>query len=134
MRRIALSVFLGLIVGIGVGLLLGWVVAPVQRSNSALRELSRRYKDEYTVMVAIGYQIDGDLNEAINRLKPLGVSGEFNVFAYMKDVTERFISEEGTGREADIRSLVELTCDMDADLCSEAMQRFRRPLRSTPRP
>jgi hypothetical protein len=55
----------------------------------------------------------------------LGVAQEFNVFTYVRDVTERYISEEGTGRESDIRALVELSCAMG--FCTEPMQRFRRP-------
>ncbi|MBX3081754.1 MAG: hypothetical protein KF716_08970 [Anaerolineae bacterium] len=133
MRRIVLSIFLGLVIGIMGGLLIGWVIAPVQLINNPMRDLAQRYKDEYTVMVAIGYQIDGDLNEAINRLKPLGVSGTFNVPVYVRDTTERFISEEGTGRESDIRSLVELSCAMGAPYCTPPMERFRRPSLTNPR-
>jgi hypothetical protein len=126
MRRIALSVFIGLVVGLGVGVTIGWVIAPVQFVDSPMRDLSKAYKDDYTVMVAKGFQIHGDVNEATNRLKPLGVAQEFNVFTFVRDVTERYISEEGSGREVDIRALVELSCAMG--FCTEPMQRFRRPV------
>jgi hypothetical protein len=106
MRRLLLSLLIGLVVGAGIGLYFGWVVSPVQYVQSPMADLSRRYKDEYTVMVATAYQVDGDLNEAIRRLQPLGVS---NIPVYVREVTERYISESGTGKEADIRNLVVLS-------------------------
>ncbi|MBX3063195.1 MAG: hypothetical protein U0528_01525 [Anaerolineae bacterium] len=127
MRRFFLSLIFGAVLGVGIGLMIGWVVAPVQVIDSPMSDLSRRYKDEYTVMVAIAFQVDGDLTAAVNRLKPLGEGSgqEFNVFTYVRDVTERYISAQGTGRESDIRSLVELSCAMA--FCTEPMQRFLPP-------
>lgn len=106
MRRAVLSIIIGLGVGAAVGLYIGWVAAPVQYVQSPMGELSQRYKDEYTVMIAAAYQLDGDLNEAIRRLQPLGTG---NIPLYVRDVTERYISESGTGKEADIRTLVVLS-------------------------
>jgi hypothetical protein len=57
-------------------------------------------------MVASSYQVDGDLLEALNRLRPLHVA---NIQQYVRDVTERYISESGTGNENDIRTLVVLS-------------------------
>ncbi len=106
MRRLVLSLLIGLAVGVAIGLFIGWDIAPVQYVQNRMSDLSSRYKDEYTVMVAAAFQVDGDINEAIRRLQPLGVS---NIPLYVRDVTERYISESGTGREADIRSLVVLS-------------------------
>src|SRR5438309_1032213 len=106
MRRFLLSILIGLIVGSSIGLLIGWQLAPVERVEGPLTNLARRYKDDYTVMVAAAYQVDGDLTEALQRLKPLG---ETNIPLYVRGVTERYISESGTGREADIRNLVVLS-------------------------
>ncbi len=100
------ALLIGLAVGAGLGLFIGWVVSPVQYVQSPMADLSRRYKDEYTVMVASAYQVDGDLTEALRRLKPLGAS---NIPLYVRDVTERYISESGPGQETDIRSLVALS-------------------------
>jgi hypothetical protein len=126
MRRLALSLLIGLAVGLAVGLYFGWVISPVQYVESQMTNLSRRYKDEYTVMVAAGYQVDGDVTEAIRRLQPLGV---LNIPLYVRDVTERYISESGTGKEADIRSLVVLSRQLG--YYTPAMQAFMLP---TPTP
>src|SRR5258708_35840150 len=106
MGRIFLVIVVGAAIGAGIGLVIGWYVAPVQYVNSRLSDLDQRYKDDYTVMVAAAYQVDGDLNEAIRRLQPLGAS---NIPVYVRDVTERYISESGTGNENDIRTLVVLS-------------------------
>ena len=45
---------------------------------------------------------DGDLLEALHRLQPLKIQ---NIQQYVRDVTERYISESGTGNENDIRTL-----------------------------
>jgi hypothetical protein len=125
MRRIALSIGIGLLVGLAIGLTLGWAVLPVEYVDSSMKDLASRYKDEYTVMIAAGYQLDHDPNAAIERLKPIVSSENVNIPVYVRDVTERYISGKGTGREADIRSLVELSCALG--YCTELMQSFRLP-------
>jgi hypothetical protein len=120
MRRIILSVVVGLALGLTLGLLIGWVIAPVEPIDSPMRDLAPTFKDDYTVMVAQSFHVDGDLNAAIERLTPLGAS---NVFLYVREVTERFISQ--TAKEADIRDLVNLSCAMGH--CTPPMQPFRAP-------
>jgi hypothetical protein len=122
MRRAALSLVIGLAAGILLGLMVGYVISPLQIVDNPMQNLSPRYKDEYTVMVAAGYRVDRDLQTAINRLAALNVP---NVFQYVRDVTERYISQQGTGAQNDIRVLVNLSCDLG--YCSEAMQPFRIP-------
>lgn len=106
MRRLLLSLFIGLIIGAIIGLVFGWQLSPVQAVQSPMSDLSLRFKDEYTIMVADAFQVDQDINEAIRRLQPLGFS---NIPVYVREVTERYISERGPGREADIRTLVVLS-------------------------
>ncbi|HLY26041.1 MAG TPA: hypothetical protein VKQ72_06865 [Aggregatilineales bacterium] len=106
MARIFILIVAGAAIGVGIGLVVGWDFAPVQYVNSHLSDLDPRYKDDYTVMVAAAYQVDGDLNEAIRRLQGLGAS---NIPVYVRDVTERYISESGSGNENDIRTLVVLS-------------------------
>jgi hypothetical protein len=106
MQRFFISLVIGLLIGAAMGLYYGWVLSPVQYVKSSMSDLSRSYKDEYTVMVAQSFRVDGDVNEAIRRLQPLNVG---NIPQYVRDVTERYISESGTGKEADIRTLVVLS-------------------------
>ncbi|MFO7320601.1 MAG: hypothetical protein DIU68_002635 [Chloroflexota bacterium] len=104
MIRFLLSLFAGLIVGIGLGLYLGWVQFPVEYIDSPASSLSPRYKDEYTVMVAAGYMADRDLTGVMQRLRVLGVE---NIPAFVQEVTERYIT---TSRDVDdVRPLVGLS-------------------------
>lgn len=119
MRRLLIALAAGLLMGGLFGLLLGWVLFPVQLIDNPIRDLAEPFKDEYTVMVAQGYRVDRDLNYAQSRLSLLGVG---NVFTHVRDVTERFISQS-VGSEDDIRTLVALSCDMG--YCTPPMQAFR---------
>jgi hypothetical protein len=103
MSRFLVSLLIGVMIGIGGGLLYGWVISPVQFTNSAASQLDRRYKDEYTIMVAAGYMVDGDIVGAVNRIRVLGVE---NVPAHVLEVTERYITTSQNVEE--IRKLVAL--------------------------
>lgn len=101
--RILISLVVGIVFGLGLGLYIGWVQAPVEFINSPLSSLDQAHMDEYTVMVASGYALDEDLTGAVDRLRALNVG---NVPAYVQTITERYISQ---GRNVeDIRALVVL--------------------------
>jgi hypothetical protein len=63
--------FLGLALGVGLGLLIGWLLWPVRYTNTALDQLHPAYKEEYIRMVAMAYQVDGDLSRARDDLAAL---------------------------------------------------------------
>lgn len=103
MIRFFFSAAIGAALGLLIGLYIGWEVAPVEFVDSPLPELSRTYRDEYTIMVASGYLVDRDINGAIERLRRLG---EENVPEYVQATAERYITNS---REVDdIRKLVTL--------------------------
>jgi hypothetical protein len=104
MLRFVASLFVGLILGVGIGLYLGWVQFPVQYINSPAADLAQRYKDEYTVMIAGAYLIDNDLTTAIERLRILGLE---NIPQHVQETAERFISN--SQNVDDIRDLVALS-------------------------
>ncbi len=104
MIRFLLSLLIGLAVGIGVGLYLGWVQSPVEYLDSPASSLDERYKEEYTVMIAASFRVDGDRNAALERLVMLG---EENIPLYVQEVTERYISNSRNIN--DIRNLVALS-------------------------
>jgi hypothetical protein len=57
-----------LVVGIGLGLLYGWVINPVSYQDTTLESLRIDYKTDYTLMVAEVYHQTNDLDWAMNRL------------------------------------------------------------------
>lgn len=89
MLRLFISTVIGAIIGLGIGLFYGWEIDPVAYVDSPIADLSQRYKDDYTVMVASAYLLDADVNAAIDRLRVLDVD---NVPAYVQETTERFIT------------------------------------------
>ncbi len=91
------------VIGIGIGLFVGWVALPVETIDSGMGRLAPRHIDEYTLMIAYGYVNDGDLGGAITRLRPLEVD---NLPEHIQTTTERFIST--SRRVEDIRALVAL--------------------------
>jgi len=104
MTRILGSLIVGLVVGAGLGLFLGWGPFPVEYLDSPARALDQRYRDEYTLMVAAGYVVDGDVQGAVERLRVLD---EENIPAYVQETTERFISNSRNLQ--DIQFLVALS-------------------------
>lgn len=103
-RRALRSLLPGLIIGAIIGLYLGWVEYPQRRYRSDLSELAQSYRDDYLVMIAAGYGVDGDLPGAIARLSHLGVE---DIAVYAQRQTERIISNAARDIR-DIRLLVAL--------------------------
>jgi hypothetical protein len=104
MVRLFASVTFGFVLGIGLGLFVGWVLAPTEYVDSPMQSLSQTHKDDYTVMIAAGYAVDNDVNAVLERLRKLGVD---NIPQYVQDITERYITNS---RDlVDIRLLVNLS-------------------------
>jgi hypothetical protein len=104
MRRFLVSLTFGVVVGLTLGLFLGWGPFPVEYSNSPATALAQTHKDDYVVMVADGFLVDADVTSALERMRVLEVE---NIPEYVQSVTERYISNS---RDLDdIRSLVGLS-------------------------
>lgn len=63
---------LAIAVGVGLGLLYGWVINPVEYTDTAPNTLRIDYKTDYVLMVAEAYQTEKDLPLALRRLALLG--------------------------------------------------------------
>lgn len=61
----------GLVVGIAIGVLVAWVVQPVNYTNTNPASLRADFKDQYRAMIAAAYLASGDLVRAKDRLKLL---------------------------------------------------------------
>lgn len=72
-RRRRLIFFVGMIVlGIAAGVAYGWVLNPVQYSDTGLETLGQDFKTDYVLMVAEIYHANGDPVLAMARLNTLG--------------------------------------------------------------
>jgi len=67
MRRTLLTIILGLAVGAGIGLTVGWM-APISSPQTAPSVLSAQWQSDWVLMTAQAYSLDGDLNLARQRL------------------------------------------------------------------
>ena len=88
MRRFLRSLIPGLVIGTLIGLYLGWVEFPQEAYRSDMSEMAPSFRDDYLIMIAAGYAVDGDIQGAVERLHPLGVA---DVAGYVQHQTERII-------------------------------------------
>jgi hypothetical protein len=63
--------FAAILIGIGIGLIYGWVINPVKYRNTGMETLRMDYKTDYVLMVAELYQTEGDAAMALARLSYL---------------------------------------------------------------
>jgi hypothetical protein len=105
---------IGLLLGAGLGLFLGWVAWPAEFEEANPSILEEQYQRDYTVMIASTYAVDGDLAAARRRLNSLG-KADSN--AWLLDQVVAHILENEN--ETEIRQLVRLAADLG--LSSPAM-------------
>ena len=63
---------IGLLIGIALGLLYGWVIHPVERDVTSPNSLQEKYQADLMLMVAEAYAKEADLDLARQRLSGLG--------------------------------------------------------------
>jgi hypothetical protein len=97
----------GLLVGLGLGLLVAWVLYPVQYINSSPYSLGASAKEGYRSMIAQAYLADGDLERARQRLALLKDTSPVQVLA---DQAQRLVAKNGSPQEA--RALALLAADL----------------------
>ena len=71
--------FLAIAAGLGLALLYGWVINPVEYVDTAPATLRQDYKTDFVLMVAEGYHLDGNLDAARQYLALLGDDPEATV-------------------------------------------------------
>jgi hypothetical protein len=74
MSRRVIVFLLALAAGVGLGLLYGWVINPVQFVDTSPDSLRPDYKTDYVLMVAEAYAANGDLAWAARQLEDVGGS------------------------------------------------------------
>jgi hypothetical protein len=74
LSQIAIAAIVGLLLGLGAGLALAWIVWPVQYTNADPLDLRPAYKADYVRMIGAAYVLDGDLDRAKSKIKELGLN------------------------------------------------------------
>jgi hypothetical protein len=83
----------GLVLGLALGFAIGWWLWPVQYTNTAPRALRQDHQDDYIVMVATAYAVEGDLELARERLELLN---QEEPTVPVIELAERIIESKGS--------------------------------------
>jgi hypothetical protein len=89
--------------GAGLGLWYGWMVNPVEYKDTDVAHLYAVYRDEFILMVAEAYAVDGNLDTARARLALLSVPDPANTVA---DLAEAALSRGAS--QLDVQALARL--------------------------
>ena len=108
MKRIPTPIFilLGLAIGVGLGLAIGWVFWPTEFTDANPTVLEDRYRRDYVLLIADSYALDNNLAAARQRIEQLGEDGP----QYVLQVLIEMILRQDD--EAAIRRLTRLASDI----------------------
>jgi hypothetical protein len=95
--------------GTGLGLWYGWVVNPVEYKDTDVAHLHAVYRDEFILMVAEAYAVDGDLDTARARLALLFLPDPDDAVA---DRAEAALSQGAS--QLDVQALARLAAALGA--------------------
>ena len=92
----------GILLGIGLGLIAGWLIWPVTYYDTDLYDLHPEYQDELVVMVGALNALEGDLGLARQLLAQVSSTGvPRSPEAIVVDVTERYIARGAAPQDID---------------------------------
>jgi hypothetical protein len=97
---------IGLVLGIGLGLFLGWIAWPTEFEEATPAMLAEEHKQDYVLMIAADYALTGDLAAARQNMAALGSSGEEFLFSFTLDQILQSSNPD------EIRQLAQLTNDL----------------------
>ena len=108
MNRFPTPIFilLGLAIGIGLGLAVGWVFWPTEFTDANPAVLDDGYRRDYVLLIADSYALDNNLIAAQQRVNDLGEDGPQYVLAVLIEMILR------QNDEATIRRLTRLASDL----------------------
>jgi hypothetical protein len=76
-----IKLFIAMLIGIGLGLIYGWLIAPVQYTDITPNILREDYRADYVLMVAEAHQNEQDPETAARRLAILGSEAPAQIVA-----------------------------------------------------
>jgi hypothetical protein len=107
---------IGFVLGVGLGLFLGWIAWPTEFTEANPSVLAEEYKQDYLLMVAADYSLTDDLPAARQKVAALGGGGEAFLFSFTLDQILQGNDPTGIGQLAQLAN--------DLDLYSPAMDPY----------
>ncbi len=100
MKRLPTPFFilLGLVIGAGLGLAIGWVFWPTEFTDANPTVLQDRYRRDYVQLIADGYALDNNLGLAQQRIEDLGEDGPQYVLEVLIEMILRQEDENAVRR------------------------------------
>jgi len=89
----------GLAIGLGIGILVAWVIAPIQYVDTTPVSLRVDFKDEYRFMIASAYAANNDLLRARARL---GTLGDADALKALGEQAQRMLASSSPMNEVQI--------------------------------
>ncbi len=106
-RRGPWYLFTGVVIGVVLGLLIAYVISPVEYIDTAPYSLRSDAKENMRGLIALSYKADGDLSRARSRLALLQDANPLQVLA---DQAQRMLAKNTSPDEA--RALAQMAADM----------------------
>lgn len=100
----------GVVIGGALGLIIGWWLWPVTYTNTSPAVLREDFRDEYILIIATAYEIEGDLGRARQRLAQLNPD---QPAAPLLELEERLVRQGG--RDHDVLRLARLADALGAE-------------------
>lgn len=104
----------GMIIGVALGLIIAWVISPVQYVDTDPSTLASSYKEQYRLVIALAYNAERDLEWARARLNLIDPDGTIQELAAQ---AQRMLAENQSAQEA--RALTELAAALSQPVGSE---------------
>ncbi|MBE7535354.1 MAG: hypothetical protein HS124_06455 [Anaerolineales bacterium] len=102
MRHVAWIVLPALLIGLGIGLALAWVVFPLGAVNSSPGALRADFKDQYRSAIAAAFASNGNLERARARLELLG---DTDAIVALNAQAQRMLADNKTEQASDAAAL-----------------------------
>ncbi|MEB2334276.1 MAG: hypothetical protein OZ914_08175 [Anaerolineaceae bacterium] len=102
MRRVAWIALPALLIGLGIGLTLAWVVFPLGAVNSSPDALRADFKDQYRSTIAAAFASNGNLERARARLELLG---DTDAIVALNAQAQRMLADNKTEQASDVAAL-----------------------------
>jgi hypothetical protein len=108
-RQIVLLLTIGLLAGTGLGLWYGWIVSPLEYTDTDIAHLHPAYHDDLVLMVSEAYALDADRDTARARLALLSLPDPATAVA---DLADKAVAQNAP--LAHIRALARLAAALGA--------------------